>query len=78
MQSAKRLTSPERWEIKQLISSGAFDASEYLVLDEDLNNPMAHAEVEEELDVEIREDEPPFLADEAHSRIEPSQGCESA
>ncbi|RDB29374.1 Pre-mRNA-splicing factor ATP-dependent RNA helicase prp22 [Hypsizygus marmoreus] len=62
VRSAKRLTSPERWEIKQLISSGAVDASEYPELDEDLNNPMAHAEVEEELDVEIREDEPPFLA----------------
>ncbi|KAF9469779.1 P-loop containing nucleoside triphosphate hydrolase protein [Collybia nuda] len=62
VRSAKRLTSPERWEIKQLISSGAIDASEYPELDEDFNNPMAHAEVEEELDVEIREDEPPFLA----------------
>ncbi|KII93617.1 hypothetical protein PLICRDRAFT_101872 [Plicaturopsis crispa FD-325 SS-3] len=60
--SAKRLTSPERWEIKQLIASGAIDASEYPDLDEDFNNPMAHAEIEEELDVEIREDEPPFLA----------------
>ncbi|KIM47490.1 hypothetical protein M413DRAFT_439152 [Hebeloma cylindrosporum] len=62
VRSAKRLTSPERWEIKQLISSGAIDASEYPDLDEDFNNPMAHAEIEEELDVEIREDEPPFLA----------------
>ncbi|GLB35803.1 putative ATP-dependent RNA helicase DHX8 [Lyophyllum shimeji] len=62
IRSAKRLTSPERWEIKQLISSGAIDASEYPELDEDFNNPMAHVEVEEELDVEIREDEPPFLA----------------
>jgi len=62
IRSAKRLTSPERWEIKQLISSGAIDASEYPDLDEDFNNPMAHAEIEEELDVEIREDEPPFLA----------------
>lgn len=62
IRSAKRLTSPERWEIKQLISSGAIDASEYPDLDEDFNNPMAHAEVEEELDVEVREDEPPFLA----------------
>ncbi|EEB87497.1 hypothetical protein MPER_15135, partial [Moniliophthora perniciosa FA553] len=60
--SAKRLTSPERWEIKQLISSGALDASEYPDLDEDMHNPMVQAEVEEELDVEIREDEPPFLA----------------
>ncbi|KAJ6612139.1 P-loop containing nucleoside triphosphate hydrolase protein [Mycena sp. CBHHK59/15] len=62
VRSMKRLTSPERWEIKQLISSGALDASEYPELDEDFNNPMAHAEVEEELDVEVREDEPPFLA----------------
>jgi len=62
VRSAKRLTSPERWEIKQLISSGAIDASEYPDLDEDFSNPMARAEIEEELDVEIREDEPPFLA----------------
>ena len=62
VRSAKRLTSPERWELKQLISSGAIPASEYPELDEDFNNPMAHAEIEEELDVEIREDEPPFLA----------------
>lgn len=62
VRSAKRLTSPERWEIKQLISSGVIDASEYPDLDEDFNNPVARAEVEEELDVEIREEEPPFLA----------------
>ncbi|KAG9119199.1 DEAH-box ATP-dependent RNA helicase prp22 [Ceratobasidium sp. 392] len=60
--SAKRLTSPERWEIKQLIASGAVDASEYPNLDEDFSNPHAKAEVEEELDVEVREDEPSFLA----------------
>ncbi|KIJ21993.1 hypothetical protein PAXINDRAFT_6118 [Paxillus involutus ATCC 200175] len=62
VRSAKRLTSPERWEIKQLISSGVIDASEYPDLDEDFSNPVARAEVEEELDVEIREEEPPFLA----------------
>lgn len=62
VRSAKRLTSPERWEIKQLISSGVIDASEYPDLDEDFNNPVTRAEVEEELDVEIREEEPAFLA----------------
>ena len=62
VRSAKRLTSPERWEIKQLISSGAIDASEYPDLDEDFSNPVARAEVEEELDVEVREEEPAFLA----------------
>jgi ATP-dependent RNA helicase DHX8/PRP22 len=61
VRSAKRLTSPERWEIKQLISSGVLDASEYPDLDEDFSNPTARAEVEEELDVEVREDEPAFL-----------------
>ncbi len=62
VRSAKRLTSPERWEIKQLISSGVIDASEYPELDEEFNSPAAKAEIEEELDVEIREDEPSFLA----------------
>ncbi|KAG6332920.1 hypothetical protein ID866_6173, partial [Astraeus odoratus] len=62
VRSAKRLTSPERWELKQLISSGVLDASEYPDLDEDFSNPVARAEVEEELDVEIKEEEPPFLA----------------
>jgi ATP-dependent RNA helicase DHX8/PRP22 len=62
VRTAKRLTSPERWEIKQLISSGAVDSSEYPELDEELNNPVAHIEIEEELDIEIREEEPPFLA----------------
>lgn len=60
--SAKRLTSPERWEIKQLIASGVVDASEYPNLDEDFNNSMAKAEVDEEVDIEVRDDEAPFLA----------------
>jgi polyribonucleotide nucleotidyltransferase len=47
--------------MKQLISSGAMDASEYPELDEDVYNPMAHVEVEEDIDIEVREDEPSFL-----------------
>lgn len=70
VRSAKRLTSPERWELKQLISSGQLDASEYPDLNEEVNNPMAHAEVEEELDIEIREDEPPFLAGQTKRSLE--------
>ncbi|KAJ9112382.1 hypothetical protein QFC19_000803 [Naganishia cerealis] len=61
--SAKRLTSPERWEIKQLISSGVVDAADYPDLDEDFSTMNASAaEVEEELDIEVNEAEPSFLA----------------
>ncbi|KIP11668.1 hypothetical protein PHLGIDRAFT_27720 [Phlebiopsis gigantea 11061_1 CR5-6] len=70
VRSAKRLTSPERWEIKQLIASGIIDASEYPDLDEDFNNPAARAEVEEELDVEIREEEPAFLAGQTKKTLD--------
>ena len=70
VRSAKRLTSPERWEIKQLISSGAIDASEYPDLDEDFSNAMARAEIEEELDVEIKEEEPPFLRGQTKRTLE--------
>jgi ATP-dependent RNA helicase DHX8/PRP22 len=70
--SAKRLTSPERWEIKQLIASGQMDASEYPNIDEDVYNPTARAEVEEELDVEVRDEEPAFLAGQTKRSLEMS------
>lgn len=70
--SAKRLTSPERWEIKQLIASGQMDASEYPNLDEDVFNPTVRAEVEEELDVEVRDEEPAFLAGQTKRSLEMS------
>ena len=56
----KCLTSLERWELKQLISSGAIDASEYLEFGDDFNNPVARAEVEEELDVKVKVKAPFF------------------
>ncbi|KAI8458500.1 hypothetical protein BY996DRAFT_4543446, partial [Phakopsora pachyrhizi] len=72
--SARRLTSPERWEIKQLIASGAASAADYPNLDDDLIVPgstkglSVSATAEEELDIEIREDEAPFLKG-AHRRV---------
>lgn len=65
--SAKRLTSPERWEIKQLIASGAVSAAEYPDLNDydtnaDFARPNAPSGEDEELDIEVREDEAPFLA----------------
>ncbi|EXX60552.1 Prp22p [Rhizophagus irregularis DAOM 197198w] len=56
----KRLTSPERWELKQLVASGILRASEMPNYDEE-QGYIENMETEEELDIEIREDEPPFL-----------------
>ncbi|KAJ2697913.1 DEAH-box ATP-dependent RNA helicase prp22 [Coemansia sp. IMI 209128] len=60
--SIKRLTSPEKWEIKQLIASGALDRSDYPDLDEvDEDGMPTFEDDEEELDIELREEEPDFL-----------------
>ncbi|CAG8684470.1 17134_t:CDS:10, partial [Gigaspora rosea] len=60
--SLKRLSSPERWELKQLIASGVLSASELSNYNEDQGQGLVEImETEEELDIEIREDEPPFL-----------------
>ncbi|KAJ2918386.1 hypothetical protein MD484_g1997, partial [Candolleomyces efflorescens] len=70
IRSTKRLTSPERWELKQLISSGQLDPADYPELEEDLHNPTVQAEIEEELDIEVREDEPSFLAGQTKRTLE--------
>lgn len=59
----RRMTSPERWEISQLIKSGVLDPSEYPDIDEDASGGMDQhdAEVEEEFEIDLNEDEPLFL-----------------
>lgn len=57
----RRLNSPERWEISQLIKSGVLDPSEYPELDEEYHERGADDEVEEEFEVDLNEDEPLFL-----------------
>lgn len=68
----KRLTSPERWEIRQLIASGVASASDYPDLEEE-HNPTGPGEpggLEEEVDVELVEDEPPFLQGQTKQSLE--------
>lgn len=69
----KRMTSPERWEIKQLIASGAISALDYPDIDEEYNATLAGEgdfEEEEDVDIEVREDEPPFLAGQTKQSLE--------
>ena len=71
--SKKRMTSPERWEIKQLIASGAISAHDYPDIDEEYNatlNGEADFEEEEDVDIEVREEEPPFLAGQTKQSLE--------
>ncbi|KAJ0114712.1 tp-dependent rna helicase dhx8 [Diaporthe amygdali] len=69
----KRMTSPERWEIRQLIASGVAKASDYPDLEEDYNATLTgegQLDLEEDVDIEIREEEPPFLAGQTKQSLE--------
>jgi len=57
----KRLSSPERWEMKQLIASGAADYSDLSNFDEELGVLADIEETEEDVEIELNEDEAPFL-----------------
>lgn len=73
IKNKKRMTSPERWEIKQLIASGAISALDYPDIDEEFNatlNGEGHFEEEEDIDIEVREEEPPFLAGQTKQSLE--------
>lgn len=55
----RRLGSPELWEMKQLIASGVMDKS--VLEDLEAQNESYSGEVEEDVEIEVREEDPPFL-----------------
>lgn len=59
--SAKRMSSPERWEARQLINSGVLSIEDYPTFDEDNGGLMNFEATEEDFEVELNEDEPVFL-----------------
>ncbi|XP_023311553.1 ATP-dependent RNA helicase DHX8 isoform X3 [Anoplophora glabripennis] len=62
-----RISSPERWEIKQMISSGCIDKSELPDFDEETGLlPKDEDGGEADIEIELVEDEPPFL--QGHGR----------
>jgi ATP-dependent RNA helicase DHX8/PRP22 len=69
----KRMTSPERWEIRQMIAAGIVKASDYPDLEEEYNATLrgeGQMELEEDFDIEIRDEEPPFLAGQTKQSLE--------
>ncbi|XP_024530072.1 probable pre-mRNA-splicing factor ATP-dependent RNA helicase DEAH5 [Selaginella moellendorffii] len=59
---SKKMSSPERWEIKQLAASGVVGIRENPLYDDDGGGMLYHDEgAEEELEIELNEDEPAFL-----------------
>lgn len=73
MRTKKRMTSPERWEIKQLIASGAISAADYPDIDEEYHMTLTgegEFEEEEDIDIEVRGEEPPFLAGQTRQSLE--------
>lgn len=58
----RRLTSPERWEIQQLIASGAASAADYPELNATIeDDPATSGHADELIDVEVDIKEPSFL-----------------
>ncbi|XP_055533489.1 ATP-dependent RNA helicase DHX8 [Wyeomyia smithii] len=61
-----RISSPELWEIKQMISSGVIDRKEMPDFDEETGLLPKDEDSEADIEIEIVEDEPPFL--QGHGR----------
>jgi ATP-dependent RNA helicase DHX8/PRP22 len=69
----KRMTSPERWEIRQLIASGAASAADYPDLDaeyQDHINGDNEPDQDVNIDLDIIDKEPPFLQGQTSKTIQ--------
>lgn len=77
--SRKRLSSPERWELKQLVAAGALDPSVLVELEPDANGGDENADsfsnpngdlTEKEFIVELNHQEPHFLKGQTKISVE--------
>lgn len=68
----KRLSSPERFEIKQLVAAGVLNARDYPELYEETktSSAMPEPEEEEEVNIEINLEEPRFLCGQTRGVLE--------
>jgi ATP-dependent RNA helicase DHX8/PRP22 len=58
----KKISSPEMWEVKQLISSGVLKVTDYPTFDREHGTGiLENVELEEDVDIELNDEEPAFL-----------------
>ncbi|GAA57153.1 ATP-dependent RNA helicase DHX8/PRP22 [Clonorchis sinensis] len=58
----QRISSPERWELKQMMSAGVIEKTELPDFDEETGLlPRDDEESDEDMEIELVEEEPPFL-----------------
>ncbi|GFG39654.1 hypothetical protein Cfor_02961 [Coptotermes formosanus] len=62
-----RISSPEKWEIKQMLSAACIDKSELPDFDDETGLLPKEEDEEEDIEIELVEDEPPFL--QGHGRM---------
>lgn len=62
----QRISSPERWEIKQMLAANCIDKSELPDFDETTGLLPKDEDDDEDIEIELVEDEPPFL--QGHGR----------
>ncbi|CAE1243048.1 DHX8 [Acanthosepion pharaonis] len=62
----KRISSPERWEIKQMMAANCVDKSELPDFDEETGLLPKDDDSDEDIEIELVEEEPPFL--QGHGR----------
>ncbi|KAK3591983.1 hypothetical protein CHS0354_031490 [Potamilus streckersoni] len=62
-----RISSPEKWEIKQMLAANVIDKSELPDFDEETGLLPKDDDSDEDIEIELVEEEPPFL--EGHGRI---------
>ena len=63
----KKISSPERWELKQMIAANVIDKSELPDFDEETGLLPKDEESDEDVEIEMVEEEPPFL--KGHGRV---------
>lgn len=66
----QRISSPEKWEIKQMLSANCIDKSELPDFDEATGLLPKEDDDEEDLEIELVEEEPPFLRGHGRSNLQ--------